>query len=401
MNTIGPIQDKNILFLQGPMGPFFKKLDIVFRKRGAKTYKIGLNAGDWFYSNKDNYIPYKDTKQHWKIFIENFLIEKKIDKIFLFGDCRFYQNQAVMVALSLKIDIFVFEEGYVRPHYITMEKFGVNDYSHIEREANFYQKLKAQMPPTPLHAQQSKTQLIISAMLYYLLANIFSYRYPCYEHHREFSAVKEGFYAIRGLWRKLIYHFSEANYLKQIEGELSKQYFFVPLQTHNDFQILQHSNYGSVEKFIIDVLESFAKYADQTDWLVFKHHPVDRGRRNYHSFITEQARVLAIANRVLIIHDVHLPTCLKHAKGTVTINSTVGLSSIGHQTPTITLGNAIYDIEGLTCKGMELKRFWKEAEKPDRLLYQKFITYLIEKTQLNGSYYGLFPHAFFSDEMYQ
>ena len=43
--------------------------------------------------------------------------------------------------LELDIDVFVFEEGYVRPHYITMEKFGVNDYSQISRNPNFYQNL--------------------------------------------------------------------------------------------------------------------------------------------------------------------------------------------------------------------------------------------------------------------
>ena len=97
-------------------------------------------------------------------------------------------------------------------------------------------------------------------------------------------------------------------------------------------------------------------------WLVFKHHPVDRGRKNYKNFIMDQAELLKVKNRILVIHDLHLPTCLKHAKGTITINSTVGLSSIGYKIPTITLGNAIYDMEGLTCKGMSLETFWKNLK---------------------------------------
>jgi len=48
MNRVGDIDGKNILFLQGPMGNFFKKLDKLFRKRGATTYKIGFNAGAMF-----------------------------------------------------------------------------------------------------------------------------------------------------------------------------------------------------------------------------------------------------------------------------------------------------------------------------------------------------------------
>jgi len=89
----------------------------------------------------------------------------------------------------------------------------------------------------------------------------------------------------------------------------------------------------------------------------------------------------------------HIPSCLKNAIGTITINSTVGISSLYHHTPTITLGNSIYDIEGLTCKGMTLDRFWKEYTPPDKMLFEKFRLYLIAKTQLNGSFYGRFPNA--------
>ena len=101
--------------------------------------------------------------------------------------------------------------------------------------------------------------------------------------------------------------------------------------------------------------------------------------------------------RVLVFHDVYLPSCLKHAKGTVTINSTVGLSAIGHGTATLTLGDAIYNIEGLTNKHRSLKKFWHQPKKPDDALYQKFRQYLLEHTQLNGSFYGLLPKVLCDD----
>jgi capsular polysaccharide export protein len=101
---------------------------------------------------------------------------------------------------------------------------------------------------------------------------------------------------------------------------------------------------------------------------------------------------LGIENRVYTFHDVFLPSCIRHAIGTVTINSTVGLTSIGYGIPTLTLGDAIYDIEGLTNKGTSLRKFWHQHKKPDRQRYQKFRQYLVEHTQLNGSFYGMFPH---------
>ncbi|MEA3229241.1 MAG: hypothetical protein U9P38_09245, partial [Campylobacterota bacterium] len=70
MNSIGSVKDKNILFLQGPMGSFFKKLDNLFQKNGAITYKLGFNAGDSFFSNHYNYIPYRDKKENYEGFIK-------------------------------------------------------------------------------------------------------------------------------------------------------------------------------------------------------------------------------------------------------------------------------------------------------------------------------------------
>jgi len=40
---------------------------------------------------------------------------------------------------------------------------------------------------------------------------------------------------------------------------------------------------------------------------------------------------------------------------------------------------------------MRLNDFWSDDKAPDTLLFKKFRLYLIEKTQLNGSFYGWFP----------
>ena len=88
------------------------------------------------------------------------------------------------------------------------------------------------------------------------------------------------------------------------------------------------------------------------------------------------------------MHDLNLPTLLTHARGVVVINSTVGLSALHHQTPTITLGKAIYDMPGLTFQG-DLRHFWTEAQQqiPDLELYWKFRNHVVDQTQLNGSFY--------------
>ena len=391
MNSIGNTYQKNILLLQGPVGFFFKKLDKIFRSKGANTYRIGLNAGDEFFSYKDNYTGYKGKPKDWESFMVSYLKDHRIDKVFLFGDCRFYQSVIVKVAMALHIEVFVFEEGYIRPHYITLEKDGVNEYSHISRRPEFYQKIKLIDLPTPKSVTPNPVYNWSIVIIYYFVARLLAFKYPYYRHHRNFSAMEEFFFGIRSLLRKVIYTHRDKKLLPVIENELSKQYFFVPLQTYNDFQILQHSGYGSIEKFIIEVLESFAYQANEKDLLMFKHHPIDRGRKNYKKFILQQAEELSITKRIIIVHDLHLPTCLAHTKGTITINSTVGLSSILKGIPTITLGRAIYNIEGLTNKHLNLDEFWTKCTQPDQDFVLKFRQYIIETTQLNGNFFGRMP----------
>ncbi|MCF6243629.1 MAG: capsular biosynthesis protein [Sulfurovum sp.] len=393
MKRIRTIGGKNILFLQGPMGTFFKKLDISFRAHGARTFRIGFNTGDWVFSTKDNYTPYKGKQEDWGQFIYNYLIKNKIDKILLFGDCRFYQRICLQVANDLNISIFVFEEGYVRPNFITMEEHGVNDFSHIPRDISFYKKLNVDefKNKSILDTKPNQYKKIFEISIYFILKDLLWFKYPHYEHHTKYNFLEEFFFAIRNLYRKSKYKLTEKKLSKEITTKYHKKYYFVPLQTYNDFQILEHSDFSSIEAFIKYIMISFAKHAPKNTFLLLKHHPMDRGRKEYSKFITTLSKELNITQRVIISHDLHLPTALKNTIATVTINSTVGISSLYHETPTIVLGNAIYDIDKITCKNMALDIFWNNYIKPNKELFQKFRLFLIETTQLNGSFYGRLP----------
>ncbi len=392
MNKISNIKNQNILFLQGPMGNFFKEVALSFEKQGAITYKIGFNMGDWFFSKKENYIPYKGKSEEWEEYIASFLKDEKIDKIFLFGDCRFYQRVTIQVADRLGVEVFVFEEGYIRPHFITMEKHGVNDFSKIPREANFYvDRYDPKEDIEILDAMSSTYKRIWMSTVYFMMKDIFWFIYPHYKHHTKYNFLQEFFFGIRNVVRKSIYKLTEKSIEKILFMQEEGNYYFVPLQTYNDFQVTEHSHFNSMEEFISTVIKSFSKSSPKKTKLVIKHHPMDRGRRNYTSYIKTISEKYGVAHRVISAHDIHLPSCLKSAKGTVTINSTVGLSSLYHGTATIVLGRAIYDIEGLTCKHMSLDAFWNHATKPDKKLYEAFRHYLVKHTQLNGSFYGRFP----------
>ncbi|MFZ1199606.1 MAG: hypothetical protein WAO07_05510, partial [Desulfobacterales bacterium] len=226
---IGRIQGQNILLLQGPLGSFFKKLDTFFRAQGAKTYRICLNAGDQFFAHPDNTIAYRGSTADWASFFRQVLIDYQIDRIFLFGDCRLYHRIALEQARAAGIECLVFEEGYIRPDHISLEKNGVNDFSELPRERFFYERLPAegQGSPTILAANYNHCKAAFQAVAYYVVMGLLRFRYPYYRHHREKGCFKQAFYGIRNGCRKLWCKVSESKVTAMVTAGWRKKYYFV------------------------------------------------------------------------------------------------------------------------------------------------------------------------------
>jgi capsule polysaccharide modification protein KpsS len=122
---------RNILLLQGPVGPFFDHLARFLIEQGRSVTKINLNAGDaWFY-RQAGAIDFAEPPDHWPHFVDRILHERRIDALILFGDCRPYHRSAILRARLQSIPAFVFEEGYLRPNFVTFEPGGVNANSSL------------------------------------------------------------------------------------------------------------------------------------------------------------------------------------------------------------------------------------------------------------------------------
>lgn len=113
---------------------------------------------------------------------------------------------------------------------------------------------------------------------------------------------------------------------------------------------------------------------------------MDRGHRLYRPLIKRLSKEYGLGERVIYVHDLPMPELLRHAKAVVTINSTAGISALIHNKPLKVMGNALYDIKGLTYQG-HLHQFWQADFKPDIKLFKKFRGYLLVKTQVNAVYY--------------
>lgn len=377
---------KRVLLLQGPVGPFFWRLSRDLQWAGAQVCKVNFNGGDCLFYPLGA-IAFRGRMSEWPGFFARLLEERQIDVVLLLGDCRPIHAAIHKIATRHGVEIGVFEEGYVRPDYITLEHVGVNGYSQIPRTPISY--LNTHWPPCAETREVGKTfrYMLFWAMLYYLASALLQPFFRHYRHHRPLNLL-EALPWLRAMWRKGYYRLKERGVEARLRSSLSGEFFLVPLQVHNDAQVCVHSQFESITAFIRHVMQSFAETAPPSTVLVIKHHPLDRGYRDYGHYIRQQARALGITERVMVIHDQHLPTLLEHARGVVVINSTVGLSAVHHDTPVKVCGSAIYDMQGLTFQG-SLEEFWlaAEAERVDRELYRRFRNYLIENTQLNGSFY--------------
>lgn len=375
---------KRVLLLQGPVGPFFARLAKDLRQAGAKVFKVNFNAGDWFYypTGAINYRGTMDDLPNW---LDDLIHQFDIDMVYLFGDCRPIHQAASFVASRYRIEIGVFEEGYVRPDYVTLERYGVNGYSRRSRDPEHYVD---ELPvPKKLAVGNTYWFMVQYGFWYFLMGSLGKPWFRHYQHHRPLS-ILEALPWWLSAGRKQWYRWTEKTMQSCLTTEWHGRFFLVPLQVFNDSQITEHASFSGVEHFIEVTLRSFARHAPADTLLVFKHHPMDRGYRDYSALIRQLAADAGAAARVHYIHDQHLPSLLDHVRGVIVVNSTVGLSALHHGAPTKVCGNALYDIPGLTFQGT-LDQFWSDASgaKPDRQLYVRFRDHLISKTQINGSFY--------------
>ncbi len=383
----------NILFLQGPVGPFFKRLGKEFTAHGHNTFKINFNGGDaLFYSNSES-TNFVGTVEEWPNFLNEFIHKHQIKRIYLFGDCRKYHLLAKKVCANLSTEIHVFEEGYLRPNYLTLEKDGVNGNSKISRIADNYRQSDRNSLDEDQYSGSGFMYAAVFAILYYLAALVWRYKFPNYRHHRSMNVLIEGLYWIRGGIRKHVYSIGERKIRRRLTKQGSSDVFVAILQVHSDMQVKTHSSFDSIEEFINEIIRSFSQYASKDARLVLKHHPMDRGYTNYKGVISKLAKHYNTQDRIDYLHEINLPSLLKNAKGVVTINSTVGLSSLHHGTPIKNLGYAIYDIPGLTYQG-GLPEFWKDTGSIDMDLYERFRAWLMRNNQIRGNFYRNFNRTY-------
>jgi capsular polysaccharide export protein len=141
-------QDRAFVFLQGPPGPFFRLLGEEMTRQGLTVHRINVSGGDrldW----PDGAVNFRGRYSEWPVFFDKFLRENRITDLLVYGDCRPYHLAAHGVAALRNVRTHVLEEGYLRPHWMTLEPEGVNARSTLSRDKNWFFKEARLLPPEP------------------------------------------------------------------------------------------------------------------------------------------------------------------------------------------------------------------------------------------------------------
>lgn len=376
---------REVLFLQGPPGSFFRDLAEALRARGHGVHRINFNGGDlvdW----RGEGVNYGRDAGAWPGFLARLVRSRGITDLILFGDCRRLHRAACAAAPGLGLAVHVFEEGYIRPDWVTLERGGVNGFSALPANPQWYRDAARTLDRIPERAPLPSTigQRAWASVFYNLSAVLTGVMFPGYRTHRPWHPAVEAI----GWMRRILRRRLAAPRRRDPAVPDGEAYFLLPLQLDSDYQLRAHSDYGGMQPALDRILASFARHAPQTARLVVKAHPLDNGLRDWRRRTLNRARVLNVADRVVFLEDGDIDRLVAMAQGVVTVNSTTGALALAAGVPVITLGRAVYDITGLTHQG-SLDSFWRAREQPDPALYEAFRRVLADRCLLWGGFYAM------------
>jgi capsular polysaccharide export protein len=91
----------------------------------------------------------EDSGRELPWFYQSLLDQHEFTDLALFCDTRAVHVPATTLARQRNVRVHVFEEGYLRPFWITVERGGVNAHSPLPRDPARYLEARKALPPSP------------------------------------------------------------------------------------------------------------------------------------------------------------------------------------------------------------------------------------------------------------
>lgn len=384
----GASGQRNFLLLQGLMGPFFRRMGEALRHEGFGVFKVNFNGGDRLFWQLPDDTDYTGTPADWPAALRSLIAQHQITDVLLFGDCRPLHSAAIKVCHELHTAVHVFEEGYIRPDWVTLEIGGVNGNSSLPRDPAWYLEHAARLPALPPRTSVSSSfrRRALEGIAYNTADILTRWYYRHWSNHRPWPPLTEGIGWLRRLADRRAARRRSGEVLSRLAAAAAP-YMLVPLQLDADAQVRLHSPFSSIADAMELIIASFAARAPAELRLVVKEHPLDNGVVDWRHCVGGIARAHGVESRVDYVEEGDIALMVRDARGVVTINSTTGTLALASSVPVITLGNAVYDVPGITFQG-ELDAFWSAPGAPDAALFEAFRRVLIERCLVSGGFFS-------------
>ena len=391
MTRIKAPSKRVFLFLQGPHGPFFDALGKMLRAAGATVWRVGFNAGDrafWFHG--DSYVPYQGTLADWPAALDTLLTEHGVTDIVLYGDTRPVHARAAEAARARGLTLHVFEEGYLRPWWVTYERGGSNGHSRLmqmpvaEMQAALAES-DAETPLPPSHWGDMRHHVFYGA-LYHWFVMFLNRRYRNFQRHRDLPVSREFRLYLRRLLMMPLHWIERGLATRRIRlGGFP--YHLVLLQLEHDSSFQNHSPFATMTEFLEPVFEGFAQGTLHHHHLVIKAHPLENYRVPLRREVRRLARQYGLQGRVHYVPGGKLAQLLDDARTAVTVNSTAGQQALWRGIPLRVFGRAVYAKPEFVST-QPIAAFFAAPERPDSRAYRDYRHYLLETSQVPGGFYS-------------
>ncbi len=384
-------ESRVFLLLQGPHGPFFDRLAAMLRDAGATVWRCGFNAGDeFFWSDKAHFIRHTDSTDDWPAHLDRILAQKGITDIVIYGDVRPVHATARKAAERDNLRVHVFEEGYLRPYWITYERGGSNGNSYlrdvpIAKMRTTLRDTMLEVRRPPAYWGDMRHHKFYGAFYHFLLL-IANGRFPGWTSHRSITVREEFSLNLRRFLIGPLNNLTRAIQWRRFRLS-GHPYTMVPMQLEHDSSFLGHSPYRSNREFVDEVVAAFATAAPRHHHLLFKAHPLEDGRAGNRRAIRAAATRHGVADRVHYFRGGKLADMMGHARAIVTVNSTAAQQALWRGLPVKAMGRAVYSKPGLVSD-QSLAAFLADPQPPHPSAYRIFRDYLLQTSQVPGGFYS-------------
>ncbi|HEY0275337.1 MAG TPA: capsular biosynthesis protein [Paenirhodobacter sp.] len=364
----------------------------MLRMAGHAVWRVGFNRGDEiFWPDRDSYIRYANKAENWAEVVSELMVAHGITDLVLYGDTRPIHAEAIDAARRLGLKVHVFEEGYLRPYWVTYERDGSNGHSRLmslsvpQMRAALAQS-EIEFPDAPPRWGDMRHHVFYGA-LYHTFVMMNNGGYPNFEPHRDITVRQEFRLYLRRLLTMPWHYLQRAIATRKVRHS-GFPIHLVLMQLEHDSSFRMHSDFTSQTEFIDLVMAGFAKGAPKHHHLVLKAHPLEDGRAPICRAIAQATRKYGLEGRVHHIRGGKLAGLMGQARSAVTVNSTAGQQALWRGLPLKAFGRAVYN-QPEFVSSQSIEEFFANPRRPDTRAYRDYRHYLLETSQVPGGFYSV------------